>query len=119
MELVRIVELIAGWLAVVTGAAIALFWWLGGFIAPQSVAIDLFVFGLILAVIAASVTVESLTGSLVARFTLTLGTLALVGVYTISFLVELSVPALLALAAALIAFTRHLSAPRSGRTVAP
>lgn len=117
MRIVRIVEFIAGWLAVVTGAAIVLPIWLGGHIQPDAVVVDLTTFGLILAIIALSVTLESLDGSLVARITLTLGALALAGVFVVSFLIELGVPALLAVAATLIAWTRHLPAP-APRTLA-
>jgi hypothetical protein len=115
MQTVRVVEFIAGWLAVVTRAAIALYIWQGGFIEPDAVVVDLTTFGLILGVIALSVTLESLTGSLVARFTLALGAIALSGVFVVSFVIELGIPALLAVAATLIAFTRHLPAPAPRR----
>ncbi|HET9109506.1 MAG TPA: hypothetical protein VFN78_01650 [Ktedonobacterales bacterium] len=115
MRTLRIVELVTGWLAVATSVAIALNVWLGGFIAPQSVVVDLVTFALLLTVIAWSVTVESMTGSLTARIILTLAALALAGVFVISFLIELGVPALLALCATLIAWTRHLSAPGARR----
>lgn len=116
MRTVRIVEFVAGWLAVVIGVVIALYIWQGAFIEPEDVAVvELTTFGLILAIIALSVTLESLTGSLVARFTLALGALALAGVFVVSFLVELGIPALLAVAATLIAFTRHLPAPAPRR----
>lgn len=111
MRTMRVVEFIAGWLAVVTGAALALYIWQGGFIEPDAVVVDLATFGLILAIIALSVTLESLTGSLVARFTLALGAIALLGVFAVSFVIELGIPALLAVAAMLIAFTRHLPTP--------
>ena len=113
MRAVLIVEFIAGWLAVVIGVAIMLFVWQGGLIEPYAVVVDLVTFGVILATIALSVTLESLTGSLVARFTLALGAIALAGVFVVSFVVELGLPALLAIAATLIAFTRHLPAPTS------
>ena len=116
MRTVRIVEFIAGWLAVVIGAAITLYIWQGAFIEPEAVAVvDLTTFGLILAIIALSVTLESLTGSLVARVTLALGAIALSGVFVVSFVIELGIPALLAVAAMLIAFTRHLPAPAPRR----
>lgn len=108
MRTVRIVELVTGWLAVAISVAIALTIWLGGFIAPESVFVDLATFALLLIVIAWSVTVESITGSLTARITLTLATLALIGVFVISFLIELGIPALLAACATMIAWTRHL-----------
>lgn len=116
MKLVRGVEFAAGWLAVATGVAIMLFWWLGGFIAPEWVVPDVTVFSLILAIIALSVTLESVTGSVVARITLVIGTLALIGVYAISFLFELGAPALLAIGATLIALTRHLPPPAPRRS---
>ncbi len=115
MRTVRIVEFIAGWLAVVIGVAITLYIWQGGFIEPDAVVVDLTTFGLILAIIALSVTLESLTGSLVARVTLALGAIALSGVFVVSFVIELGIPALLAVAAMLIAFTRHLPAPAPRR----
>jgi hypothetical protein len=115
MRTVRIVEFIIGWLAVVSGAAITLYIWQGGFIEPYAVVVDLTTFGLILGVLALSVTLESLTGSLVARFTLAIGAIALFGVFVVSFVIELGIPALLAVAATLIAFTRHLPAPEPRR----
>ncbi|HET9112109.1 MAG TPA: hypothetical protein VFN78_14865 [Ktedonobacterales bacterium] len=115
MRTVRIVELVTGWLAVAISVAIALEGWLGGFIAPQSVVVDLAICALLLALIAWSVTVESMTGSLTARIILTLATLALTGVFVISFLIELGIPALLAACATMIAWTRHLPAPGARR----
>lgn len=114
MKLVCIVEFLAGWLAVASGIAIMLRIWGGGFIAPEFVSFDLTVFSLILAVIALSVTLESVTGSLAARIILALGAVALTGVFVVSFVVELGIPAVLALAATFMAFSRHLlpSAPR-------
>lgn len=115
MRLVRIVEFLAGWLAVASGAAILLFIWRGGFIAPESVALDVTIFGLILAIIALSVTLESVTGSLVARITLAIGAVALMGVFVVSFLAELALPTLLALGATFMAFSRHLPPPAPRR----
>lgn len=118
MRVVRIVEFVAGWLAVVIGVAIMLYWWLGGFIAPEAVTTDVTVFSLILAIIALSVTLESVTGSRVARATLVIGALALAGIFTISFLAELVVPTALAFGATLIALTRHLPPPTPRRGAA-
>lgn len=115
MKLVRIVEFAAGWLAVVLGVAFMLVWWLGGFIDPAWVVGDMTVFSLILAIIALSVTLESVTGSLVACITLVIGTLALAVVWRISFLFELEFPTALAAGATLIALARHLPPPAPRR----
>jgi hypothetical protein len=111
MRTVRIVEFIAGWLAVVIGVAVTVFSYLGGFIAPFAVTSDLIGCAVILATIALGVTLESLTGSLVARIILGLGTLAWLLAVVSSFLVFLLPSGALAVAATLIAFTRHLPAP--------
>lgn len=116
MKLVRSVEFAAGWLAVAIGVAIMLYAWLGGFIAPESVTTDVTVFSLILAIIALSVTLESVTGSLVARVTLLIGALGLAGVFAISFLASLAIPTALAFGATLIALTRHLPPPTPRRS---
>lgn len=110
MRLAQIIELAAGGLAVALGVAIALFTWLGGFIAPQSVFVDLFVFGLILLLIAVGVTLDAaaptLAARIVARVLLTTGTLLLVGVTVISFVAFLFAPTLLAIVATLLAYIR-------------
>ncbi|HEX2347496.1 MAG TPA: hypothetical protein VHI51_03580 [Ktedonobacterales bacterium] len=115
MKLVRTVEFAMGWLAVALGVVIMLLWWLGGFISPDSVVTDVTAFSLILAVIALSVTLESVTGSLVACITLVIGTLALAIVWRISFLFELEFPTALAAGATLMALARHLPPPAPRR----
>ncbi|HEU0028446.1 MAG TPA: hypothetical protein VFQ25_15140 [Ktedonobacterales bacterium] len=110
MRLALIIELAAGWLAVALGVAIALFTWMGGFIEPQSVFADLFGFGVILLLIAIGVTLDAaaptLAARIVARVLLTAGTLLLLGVTVISFVALLFAPALLAITATLLAYTR-------------
>lgn len=115
MKLVRVVEFAAGWLAVVTGVAIVLAIWKGGYISPEAVGLDLTIFGVILAVIALSVTLESVTGSVMARMTLALGALALTAVFIVSFVIELGIPALLAIGATFVALARHLPPPAPRR----
>jgi hypothetical protein len=109
MRLAQIIELAAGWLAIGLGVVIALYTWLGGFIAPQSVFADLFGFGLILLLIAVGVTLDAaaptLTARVVARVLLTIGTLLLLGVTVISFVAFLFAPALLAIVATALAYT--------------
>jgi hypothetical protein len=109
MRLAQIIELVAGWLAVGLGVAIALYTWLGGFIEPQSVFADLFGFGLILLLIAVGVTLDSAAPTraarIVARTLLTTGTLLLLGVTVISFVAFLFAPALLAIVATALAYT--------------
>lgn len=115
MKLVRIVEFAAGWLAVVTGVAIMLAIWKGGYISPEAVGLDLAIFGVILAVIALSVTLESVTGSVMARMTLAIGALALTAAFVVSFVIELGIPALLAIGATFVALARHLPPPAPRR----
>lgn len=115
MKLVRIVECAMGWLAVVLGVAFMLVWWLGGFISPDWVVTDVTAFSLILAVIALSVTLESVTGSVMARMTLAIGALALTAAFVVSFVIELGIPALLAIGATFVALARHLPPPAPRR----
>ena len=115
MRAVRIVEFIAGWLAVAIGVVVMLYSWAGGFIAPFAVTRDLIGGAVILATIALGVTLESLTGSLIARIILALGTLTWLLVVVSSFLSFLLPSGALAVAAMLIAFTRHLPAPAPNR----
>jgi hypothetical protein len=115
MKLVRIVEFAAGWLAVFTGGAMTLAIWKGSYISPDSVGLDLTIFGVILAVIALSVTLESVIGSVMARITLAIGALALTAVFVVSFVIELGIPALLAIGATFVALARHLPPPAPRR----
>jgi hypothetical protein len=114
------IDLAAGWLAVLLGAAIALFTWVGGFIAPQSVFVDVFIFGLILLLIAVGVTLDAVAPTpaarVVARVILTTGTFLLVGVTAISFIAFLFAPALLAFVATLFAYTPGAPRPTTSRT---
>lgn len=110
MRLARIIELVAGALTVISGVAIMLPIWLGGFIAPQSVVADLLAYGMLLLLVVLGVTLDVLAPTIavkiVALVMLTLGALALMGWFAISFIVTFGLPALLAIIATALAYIR-------------
>ena len=111
MRYARVIEAATGGLTVITGAGLALSIWLGGFIAPEAVVSDLVGFALILALIAVGVTLDiaasTRVASAVARTFLIIGALAMLVVSALSFIVYFAVPALLAVATAVFAFTHQ------------
>lgn len=115
MRHMRAYEFAAGWLAVVIGVAVAVYTYLGGYIAPFAVRQDLIGCAVILAVIALGVTLECFTGSLAARIILTLGTLAWGVAVEASFIAFLLPSVGLALLATILAFMRHALTPTTHR----
>ncbi len=118
---IRGIEVAAGWLAVISGAALAFMIWQGGFIAPESTIVDLVVFGFILLLVAVGVTLDALAPTwavrTVALSLLTIGVLALTFIFVISFIIELGIPVLLAIIATVLAYVRLASseAPQPAR----
>lgn len=111
----RGIELALGALAVISGAVIMGSIWLGGLIAPESVFPDVIGYGLMLLVVALGVTLDVLapTGATkaVALILLTLGTMALLGWFAISFIVSFGAPAILALIVTALAYIRLSERP--------
>lgn len=110
----RGIELAAGALAVISGVAVMLPIWLGGFIAPESVVADLLIYGLMLLLVAVGVTLDvqastTLVAKVVALLLLTLGAVALTGWFAISFIISFGLPALLAIIATVLAYARLAS----------
>ncbi len=110
MRYLRVIEAVAGGLAIIIGAGLMLSIWLGGFIAPQAVVADLLAYGLMLLLVALGVTLDllarTMATSVVALVMLTLGALTLTGWFAISFIVTFGLPALLAIIAAALAYIR-------------
>lgn len=111
MSALRTVELVLGWLAVIWGAALLVFTYAGGFIAPECVTQDVVGFSVILAVLALGVTLDYFFSVLAARLLLAVGALAVLVVAGISFISLALPPAGLAVVAAIIAFTRQYAKP--------
>lgn len=117
----RAIELAAGALAIISGVAIMLSIWQGGFIAPQSVIADLLAYGMMLLLVALGVTLDVLAPTMAAKVValvmLTLGALTLTGWFAISFIVMFGIPALLAIIATVLAYVRLASseAPQPAR----
>lgn len=121
MTRLPISELALAWVAAILTAAVALYTYLGGFIAPQSVTVDLLGAALILAAIAlgAALDVASNGGARwVGLILLTGGTLALAFVAAISFVLFLLPPAALALVATALAYIRRFAGAPQTRSVA-
>lgn len=102
-----LLELIFGWLSVLIGAAVLIFTYAGGYIAPESVQQDVIGFSIILAVLAVGVTLDYFFSSLATRVLLVIGALAMLAVVAISFVTFLLPAGFLAAAAAVIAFVRQ------------
>ena len=108
LKVIRGIELAAGALAVISGAALMLSIWQGGFIAPNSVAADLLIYSIMLALVAVGVALDLLAPTAAARATalilLTIGALLLTGWFVISFVPFFGIPALLAIVATALAY---------------
>src|SRR5579862_374105 len=104
----RWVELLLGWLAILTSAAIAvyIYIYLGAAIPTESLKSDLLGFGAVVAVMALGVTLDSLLNWLPGRVLLGLATLAFLAITAFSFISFFFLPAFLAVATTILAFVR-------------
>ncbi|HKW21061.1 MAG TPA: hypothetical protein VJO13_06775 [Ktedonobacterales bacterium] len=107
MRPLLLLELIFGWLSVLIGAAVLIFTYAGGYIAPESVQQDVIGFSIILAVLAVGVTLDYFFSSLATRVLLAIGVLAMLATAVISFVSFLLPAGFFAVAAVVIAFVRQ------------
>ncbi len=107
MQLLRNLELIFGWLSVLISAAVLIFSYAGGYIAPESVTQDVIGLSVILAVFAVGVTLDYFFSSFATRILLVVGALATLAIVLVSFISYMLLAGFLAAAAAIIAFVRQ------------
>lgn len=107
MQLLRNLELIFGWLSVLIGAAVLVFSYAGGYVAPESATQDVIGFSIILAVLAIGVTLDYFFSSFATRILLVAGVLAMLAIVLIGFVSFLLPAGFLAMAAVVIAFVRQ------------
>jgi len=107
MQLLRNLELIFGWLSVLIGAAVLVFSYAGGYIAPESVKQDVIGFSVILAVLAVGVALDYFFSSFATRILLVVGALAMLEIVLISLISYMLLGGFFAAAAAVIAFVRQ------------
>jgi hypothetical protein len=107
----RIIELVLGWLAVILASAVGTYIYLGGFIAPFAVEVDLIGFGVILLALAVGVTTDGIFNFFPGRILLALATLVYTGIAVTSFILFLLPSIPLATFATVIAFIRPFIRP--------
>lgn len=111
----RLFELLCGWLAAITGGAVAAYAYVGNFIAPEAVMRDLLIYGVVLVLLVAGVTLDSVFNLPVGRLLLWAATILFVIIYSLSFLFSLLPSTLLAGLASFLAYYRRYVRP-AGQT---
>jgi hypothetical protein len=102
-----LLELIFGWLSVLIGAAVLIFSYAGGYIAPESVGQDMIGFSAVLALLALGVTLDYFFSSRTTRILLVVGALAMLAIVLISLISYMLLAGFFAAAAAVLAFVRQ------------
>ena len=102
MRPLPVLELIFGWLSVLISAAVLIFSYAGGYIAPESVGQDMIGFSAVLTLLALGVTLDYFFSSRTTRILLVVGALAMLAIVLISLISYMLLGGFFAAAAAVL-----------------